>query len=261
MGVLNVTPDSFSDGGVNFTWEAAVKRGLDLVREGADIIDIGGESSRPGASPVAADEELRRVRPVVSALSESTDRPISIDTYKAVVARECLEHGAAIVNDISALGDPEMAGVAAEFDAGVVLMHMQGTPRTMQIAPDYQDVVTEVRDFLAGRLEKAKAAGIRADRVAIDPGIGFGKTREHNRQLLWELERFAGLGRPLLIGTSRKGTLSKITGRETSDLTVASVVSALAAIRKGARVVRVHDVGAMADAIKVWEAQVGWDVP
>jgi dihydropteroate synthase len=259
MGILNVTPDSFSDGGLSDSLGSALARGLELVGEGADIIDVGGESSRPGATPVSPDEELRRVMPVVEALASSIEQPISIDTWKALVVRKCLEAGASIVNDITALGDPEMAEVVAEYDAAVVLMHMQGTPQTMQVAPQYDDVVAEVVDFLARRIEQAEAAGISRDRIAIDPGIGFGKRTEHNLLLLRNLERFASLGRPLLIGTSRKGLLGKITGRGPGELATASVASALAAIARGARVVRVHDVGPMADAIAVWEAQVGWD--
>src|SRR5512135_3549409 len=247
MGIVNVTPDSFSDGGRAWTRDDAVAQALRLVDEGADLLDIGGESSRPGAEPVAAEEELRRVVPVVEALAPRVGAPISVDTTKAEVARRALEAGAAIINDIRALGgDPALPRLAAEARAGVVLMHLAGTPRTMQVHPRYGDVLREVRDYLAAR-------------IAIDPGIGFGKTFEHNLELLRNLDQFATLGCAIVIGTSRKGLLGTLTGRPVSERATASVVSSLAAATQGAHVVRVHDVGPMADAIKVWTALRGWD--
>ncbi len=229
-----------------------------LSAKGPHLLDIGGESSRPGAAPVPLVEELRRVLPVVERLADSVAVPISVDTTKAEVARAALAAGAFIVNDITALGgDPEMAAVVADAGAGVVLMHMQGTPQTMQDDPHYEDVVAEVYEFLARRLEWAEARGIPRTQIAIDPGIGFGKRDVHNLALLRNLERFASLGCAVLIGTSRKGVLAKLIGRETGDRTVASAVSALAAIAAGASIVRVHDVAAVCDALCVWEAQRG----
>lgn len=243
MGVLNVTPDSFSDGGRYFDPERAVARGLEMAREGADILDIGGESSRPGAQPVAEDEERRRVEPVVRALARQTDRLISIDTSKASVAAVALEAGAHIINDITALrGDPYMADVARESGAGVVLMHMQGTPQTMQINPSYTDVVREVIDFLRARIAFAESAGISRECLAVDPGIGFGKTVEHNVALLSALLRFAELGRPVLVGVSRKRFLGALTGRDVHDRLVPSLIAMAFALMNGAQIVRVHDV-------------------
>jgi dihydropteroate synthase len=260
MGIVNVTPDSFSDGGRAWTRDDAVAQALRLVDEGADLLDIGGESSRPGAEPVAAEEELRRVVPVVEALAPRVGAPISVDTTKAEVARRALEAGAAIINDIRALGgDPALPRFAAEARAGVVLMHMAGTPRTMQDHPRYGDVLREVRDYLARRIEALEPLGIPRARIAIDPGIGFGKTFEHNLELLRNLDQFATLGCAIVIGTSRKGLLGTLTGRPVSERATASVASSLAAATRGAHVVRVHDVGPMADAIKVWTALRGWD--
>ena len=258
MGIVNVTPDSFSDGGLAGTLEAAVAHALHLVAEGADLLDLGGESSRPGAEPVPLDEELRRVIPVVEALAPLVAVPISVDTTKAEVARQALRAGASIINDIRGLdGDPDLSRLVAEAGAGVVLMHMAGTPQTMQVDPRYDDVVREVRDDLARRIERAEASGIPRDRIAIDPGIGFGKTFEHNLELLRNLDRFANLGCALLVGTSRKGFLGTLTGRPVGERATASVVSSLAAVARGANVVRVHDVGPMVDAIKVWTALHG----
>lgn len=243
MGVLNVTPDSFSDGGKFFSPDAAIARGVEMAREGADILDIGGESSRPGAIPVSAEEEIRRVEPVVTALAQQTDCLLSVDTTKASVAEAALRAGAHIVNDITALrGDPAIAEVARAHGAGVVLMHMQGTPQTMQDSPHYTDVVREVRDFLAGRLNAAAAAGIEADRIAVDPGIGFGKTVEHNVALLAGLDSFLALGRPLLIGVSRKRFLGVLTGREVQDRLAPSLAALAFALARGAHILRVHDV-------------------
>jgi dihydropteroate synthase len=259
MGIVNVTPDSFSDGGRLGGPEGAVAHARRLAAEGADLFDLGGESSRPGSEPVPVDEELRRVLPVVEALAAEVGGPISVDTTKAEVARRALAAGAAIINDITAMGgDPEMASVVAEAGAGVVLMHMQGVPRTMQDDPRYEDVVREVYDFLARRVEWAGSRGIPPERIAVDPGIGFGKTVAHNLEILRNLERFATLGCAVLIGTSRKGFLGTITGRGLADRATASAASALVACVAGARVVRVHDVAATVDAIKVWGAVRGW---
>jgi dihydropteroate synthase len=260
MGIVNVTPDSFSDGGRFGTFDEALRHARELIEQGADLLDIGGESTRPGSEPVSVVEELRRVLPLIEALRAEIDVPISIDTTKAEVARRALEAGASIVNDVTGLtGDPGMLPLAAETGAGVVLMHMAGTPRTMQLDPRYEDVVTEVHDALAERIEVAEAAGIPRERIAIDPGIGFGKTFDHNRELLRNLGRFGNLGCAVLIGTSRKGFLGTITGRPVDQRQTASVVSSLFATTRGAGIVRVHDVGAMVDAIKVWSALGDWE--
>jgi dihydropteroate synthase len=259
MGIVNLTPDSFSDGGLNTNREAAVSHARRLASEGADILDLGGESSRPGSEPVALAEELRRVIPVVEILADELSIPISIDTTKAEVARQALEAGASIINDISALGfDPAMAAVAADLGAGVVLMHMRGTPATMQMDTHYTDVVAEICDFLARRIEWTLAQGIPRERIAIDPGIGFAKTDKHSLEILRSLRRFESLGCAILIGTSRKGFLGKITGRSLVERASASAASSLAACLNGARVVRVHDVAPMVDTIKVWTVLRGW---
>jgi dihydropteroate synthase len=259
MGIVNLTPDSFSDGGLNRNVEAAVSHARRLAGEGADILDLGGESSRPGAEPVALEEELRRVIPVVETLAGEMSIPISIDTTKAEIARQALDAGASIINDISALGfDPAMAAVAAGSGAGVVLMHMRGTPATMQLDTQYSDVVTEVYDFLARRIEWTLARGIPRERIAIDPGIGFAKTHQQSFEILRSLRRFESLGCAVLIGTSRKGLLGKITGRSLVERASASAASSLAACLNGARVVRVHDVAPMVDTIKVWTVLQGW---
>jgi len=259
MGIVNVTPDSFSDGGQWASADAAIAHGLKLVEEGADILDVGGESTRPGAAIVPVDEELRRVIPVVEALARRTDAPISIDTTKPEVARRAIDAGASIINDVSALREPGMVEIAAATGAGVVLMHMLGTPQTMQDNPVYNDVVAEVRAYLAERLAWCEARGVPRSRIAVDPGIGFGKTHEHNLSLLRNLDQFATLGCVLLIGVSRKGTLKKITGRSMDRQMPSSVVCSLAACAMGAAVARVHDVGPMVDAIKVWNAVRGWE--
>jgi len=260
MGIVNLTPDSFSEGNRALDSSDSVARARGMVEDGADLLDLGGESSRPGSLPVDLDEELRRVLPVVLALSSQVAVPISIDTTKAEVASQALRAGAAIINDISALGaDRQMVDVAARFGAGVVLMHMQGVPQTMQVDPRYNDVVTEVHDFLAYRVEWAESRGIPRERIAIDPGIGFGKTGGHNLQILRNLDRFDDLGCVILIGTSRKGFLGSITGRPVTERASASVASSLAACLRGARVARVHDVAPMVDAIRVWNAVRGWE--
>lgn len=260
MGVVNVTPDSFSDGGRLSSPDAAAAHAARLEAEGADLIDLGGESSRPGADVVPLDEEIRRVVPAVEAIVAAVSIPVSVDTVKTEVARLAIKAGAVVINDIAALtGDPAMTRLAADTGAGVVLMHMAGTPQTMQINPRYDDVVAEVYEWLARRVEAVEAEGIPRARIALDPGIGFGKKFAHNLTLLRNLNRFASLGCAVLIGTSRKGFLGRITGRPLDQLSTASAVSALTAAVGGASVVRVHDVGPTADAIKVWTAQHGWD--
>ena len=244
MGVVNVTPDSFSDGGLFLATDAAIEHGLDLMEEGADLIDVGGESTRPGADPVPAAEELRRVVPVVAGLA-AAGALVSIDTSKPEVAGQAVEAGAVIINDVTALGDPEMAAVAGQHQVGLVLMHMQGSPRTMQIEPVYEDVVSEVSAFLIERAAVAEAAGVERRSLAIDPGIGFGKTVDHNLDLLRDLGVLADLGYPLVVGTSRKSFLRKVTGEQGgADLDLASAVSVALAVERGADVVRVHNVAA-----------------
>ncbi len=254
MGIVNATPDSFSDGGLAFRPADALARAEALVADGADILDIGGESSRPGADVVGTDEEIRRVIPLIEALSARVVVPISVDTTKPEVARLALAAGASIVNDITALSDPAMLALAVEYEAGVVLMHMQGTPQTMQIDPHYDDVVDEVLAYLAERIAVAERAGIPRERIAIDPGIGFGKRKSHNLALLRHLDRFATLGCAVLVGVSRKGFLTKLTGRDAKASPAATVACSLAAIQKGAGIVRVHDVAEMVEAVRVWGA-------
>lgn len=256
MGVVNVTPDSFSDGGKYLDAEAAIRHGEELTQDGAEILDIGGESTRPGAEPVGETEELRRVVPVVAALSgEAT---ISIDTSKAAVAAAAIDAGAEIVNDVTALrGDPGMAGLCAERGVGVVLMHMPGNPRTMQDDPRYDDVVDDVKAFLAERLEHAVGAGIAEERIWVDPGIGFGKTLEHNLELLRRLGELRELRRPLVIGTSRKSFIGGVDGSGVEDRIGGSIASSVLAAAEGADVLRVHDVAEMAQALAVTNAVLG----
>lgn len=251
MGIINCTPDSFSGDGTANDVARAVAQGREFVAEGADILDIGGESSRPGAAPVAADEEMRRVIPVIEALREY-GVPLSIDTVKPEVMRAALAAGATMINDINALRAPEAIEVAAGSDAAVCLMHMQGTPQTMQADPCYDDVVGEVTAFLAGRCAAVQAAGIARERIVTDPGFGFGKTAEHNLLLLRHLDRIAALGYPVLAGLSRKSLLGTLTGRKVTERVPASVAAALAAVAGGATIVRVHDVAATRDALAVW---------
>lgn len=253
MGIVNVTPDSFSDGGRTSSRDAALAHALQLVDDGADLLDIGGESTRPGSQPVTLEVELRRVVPVIEAIADRCRVPLSVDTSKAEVARQALRAGASIINDISSLAsEPEMVHVVSESGAAVILMHMRGSPATMQEDPRYDDVIGEVCEFLARRVEWAEAHGIPRARIAVDPGIGFGKTLEHNLVLLRNLERFANLGCALLVGTSRKGFLGTLTGRPVGRRAAASVASALAAVSRGANIVRVHDVADTVDALKVW---------
>jgi dihydropteroate synthase len=256
MGIVNVTPDSFSDGGQHFSSGAAVAHALELIRQGADILDIGGESSRPGAMPVSVDEELGRVLPVIEALVEQTTTPLSVDTCKAEVARASLTAGAHVINDITALqGDPAMATVVKDWGAGVILMHMQGTPATMQQAPHYGDVVAEVYRFLETRLQAAVDFGIARERVALDPGIGFGKTSAHNLELLARLAEFQRLGRPVCLGVSRKGFLGKRLGRAVERRLAGSLAAVCHALgRRAVQIVRVHDVEETRDAVTVYEA-------
>jgi dihydropteroate synthase len=248
MGVLNVTPDSFSDGGVHLDPDVAAAAARRMVEEGAAIVDVGGESTRPGADGVSAEEELRRVLPVLDRLGGEI--PLSIDTSKAQVARAALERGAILVNDVTALrGDPELAGAVAEAGAYLCLMHMQGEPRTMQEAPRYRDVAAEVAEFLAERLAVAVAHGVPEERICLDPGIGFGKTVEHNLELVRRLDVLLALGRPVLVGFSRKSSLRRLTGSD--DLLGASVAAAVAAYERGATILRVHDVRPTVDALTV----------
>jgi dihydropteroate synthase len=249
MGVVNVTPDSFSDGGLYLDPSAAIAHGEELLEAGAEILDIGGESTRPGAEPVAEAEELRRVVPVVEGLAGAT---ISVDTSKAAVAAAALGAGASIVNDVTALrGDPGMAALCAEREATVILMHMLGEPRTMQEDPVYADVVAEVKAFLAERVAFGRAAGIAAERIWVDPGIGFGKTTEHNIELLRGLGELAELGQPLVIGTSRKSFIGRLDGSAASERLGGTIASTVLAAAAGADVLRVHDVAEVGQALAV----------
>jgi dihydropteroate synthase len=255
MGIVNVTPDSFSDGGKHDTVEAAVAHALKLVEEGADVLDIGGESTRPGADAVSVEEEIRRVVPVIEALARQVQIPISIDTFKPEVMRAAVDAGAGIINDIRALREEGALEVAAQLGVPVVLMHMQGEPRSMQEAPHYDDVVGEVHRFLAERIFAAEMSGIDKRKLIVDPGYGFGKTTEHNLLLLAQQARFVELGVPVLAGISRKRSIGALTGRQLPAERVAGSVAAhLIAAQRGARIVRVHDVAATVDALKVWQA-------
>jgi len=253
MGIVNVTPDSFSDGHRFLAPEAAIAHAQRLIGEGAHIIDVGGESSRPGAASVSARDELERIVPVLRGLRDAPV-PLSVDTVKPEVMRAAIGEGASMVNDITALASPEARRTVAASDCAVCLMHMRGEPRTMQEAPVYGNVVQEVRDFLSARVAAAESAGIDRSRVAIDPGFGFGKTVEHNLELLRRLAEFTGLGVPVLVGWSRKSSLGRITGRGAEDRLPASIAAALVAVQNGANIVRVHDVGATCDALAVWQA-------
>ncbi|WP_237229191.1 dihydropteroate synthase [Rubinisphaera sp. JC750] len=253
MGIVNVTPDSFSDGGNFLDPQRAVDHALQLVEEGADILDLGGESTRPGAEPVSLDDELRRVLPVVELLAEQTDVPLSIDTTKAEVARRCLQAGAEIINDISGLTfDDDMPDVCAEYEAGIVCMHIKGTPQTMQQNPTYEDCVQEIRDWLQARLEFLESRGLKAEQTIIDPGIGFGKTAEHNLTLLSSVQLFRALGRPVLVGHSRKRFLKKIIGRDVDERLAGTVGVAIALAAQQTDIIRVHDVAAVRDSITAY---------
>jgi dihydropteroate synthase len=254
MGIVNVTPDSFSDGGRYFDSVAAVQRGLDLVSEGADIIDVGGESTRPTAKPVTEEEELRRISPVIEQLARQVKVPISIDTRKPIVARAALRAGASIVNDIAAnRNDTEMWQVVAQAGAGYVAMHMQGRPETMQINPVYQDVVGEVEEFFSDRLRRLEQAGICAEQVILDVGFGFGKTLDHNLELLAALKRFTRFRRPLLLGVSRKSFIGKSHGLEMEDRLPAALACSCWAVHSGAQAIRTHDVAATVTALRMTE--------
>jgi dihydropteroate synthase len=255
MGVVNVTPDSFSDGGRFLDADQAVAHGLELAAQGAEILDIGGESTRPGAEPVSEAEELRRVIPVVEQLAARVKIPLSIDTIKPAVARAALQHGASIVNDVAANRDDDaMWRAAAEACAGYVCMHMQGTPQTMQVNPVYADVVKEVGDFFRERLQRLNACGVKPDQVVLDPGIGFGKTLEHNLQLLAGLRSFTNIQRPLLLGVSRKGFMGKLLGPDVPARLPASLACACLAVEAGVQIIRAHDVAETVQAVRMTEA-------
>jgi dihydropteroate synthase len=257
MGVLNVTPDSFSDGGRFLATEAAVEHALRMVEEGAAIIDIGGESTRPGADPVSADEELRRVLPVIKRLRQLTQAIISVDTSKPEVIRGAAAAGAGLINDVRALREPGALNAAAAAECAVCLMHMQGDPRTMQQSPSYVDVVKEVKAFLDERAQSCRAAGVSSDRLVIDPGFGFGKTLEHNLELLRRLGELRTDGLPLLVGLSRKAIVGKLTGRGAGERDYGSVALAVIAALNGARIIRAHDVAATVDALRTVAAVMG----
>ena len=258
MGVINATPDSFSDGGKYTDPGQAARRAREMAEEGAGIIDIGGESSRPGAESVSTEEELRRVIPVIKAVKEAVNVALSIDTYKEEVARKALEEGVQIVNDITALcGDPAMAGTIAEFGAGVVLMHMKGTPRVMQDDPRYDDVMGEIIAYLSESILIAERAGIDPGKIIVDPGIGFGKKLDHNLTILKNLDQLERLGKPILIGTSRKSFIGELTGKDTSNRIFGTAASIAAGVMNGASIVRVHDVASAKDVTRVIDAIKG----
>ena len=261
MGIVNVTPDSFSDGGRHDQVDAAVAFGMRLVEEGADILDVGGESTRPGASEVPVEEELRRVLPVIERLARETTLPVSVDTSKPEVMRAAVAAGAGMINDVRALRADGALEAASAAGVPVVLMHMLGDPGSMQQAPDYDDVVADVHRFLAERLFAAEMAGIPKKRLVVDPGFGFGKTSAHNLLLLRQLSKFGDLGVPVLAGLSRKRTLGELTGRDVHERVHASVAAAVLAAEYGARIVRVHDVAATVDALKVWHAVAAQPAP
>lgn len=253
MGIVNVTPDSFSDGGHHMQCEAALAHAQQLIQQGADMLDIGGESTRPGANPVGIQEELDRVMPVIEGL-RGTPVAVSVDTCKPEVMRAALAAGASMINDINALQQPEALAAVAASNAAVCLMHMQGSPQNMQMRPHYQDAVSEVKEFLRARIVAVETAGVARERIVVDPGFGFGKTLAHNLDLLRNLDALNELGVPVLAGLSRKSMLGAITGQDVEHRVHASVAAALLAVQRGARIVRVHDVRATCDALKVWEA-------
>ncbi|MBN1588951.1 MAG: dihydropteroate synthase [Pirellulales bacterium] len=258
MGVVNVTPDSFSDGGRFLEPSAAVDHALELIDAGAELLDVGGESTRPHAAPVDTDEELRRAMPVVERLCDQTNVPLSIDTRKAQVAREAIAAGAEIINDVTGLaGDPRMVEVAVESHAAVCAMHMLGTPETMQDDPTYANVVGEVRDYLAGRRDVLVAAGVDRQRICLDPGIGFGKTTEHNLALVGRAGEFHSLGCPLLFGPSRKAFIGRVLADPETDRTAGTIGVTLALARSGVQIIRVHDVAEIREALVLFEAAGG----
>jgi dihydropteroate synthase len=255
MGILNVTPDSFSDGGQFFNPGKAVEHGLEMAAKGAAIIDVGGESTRPGSDPISAGQQIQRVVPVIEALRERSNVPVSVDTYKFEVAKAALQAGAGMINDITALSDERMGELAAERKVPVVLMHMQGTPATMQIEPKYDDVVGEVLEFLLDRAKRAEKIGISKDMIFIDPGIGFGKTTEHNLSLLRDIDKFVAAGYRVLVGASRKRFIGEITGKDKPSERIFGTAATVALCASaGVSLVRVHDVAEMADVVKVTNA-------
>ena len=251
MGIVNVTPDSFSDGGKFSSTNLAVAHALKLISEGADILDIGGESTRPGAEPVSLDEELNRVIPVIEALHKVSSVPISVDTYKPEVMRLAIAAGADMVNDVRALQEEGALEVVANSQVGLCLMHMQGTPQSMQLSPSYVDVVNEVKQFLTDRLNVTLASGMTKNRILLDPGFGFGKTRTHNIELIKHLEQLTEIGQPLLVGLSRKSVLAAIAGDDENQRLYAGIAASVVSAMKGAKILRVHDVKATVDALKV----------
>lgn len=255
MGIVNVTPDSFSDGGLYASTDNAIRHAVQLIEEGADILDIGGESTRPGSVPVCVEEELRRVLPVVRNLVNK-NIPISVDTSKPEIMRATIKAGATMINDINALRAPEALEVVAAGGAAVCIVHMQGKPKNMQVDPQYDDVVTEVKDFLRQRIDAAQAAGIPRERITIDPGFGFGKTLKHNLKLLRYLDHFTDMGVSVLVGLSRKSMLGEVTDNKVSNQIYSSVSAALFAVTKGAKILRVHDVKATKDALAVYNAVI-----
>ena len=252
MGILNVTPDSFYDGKLFFNPDKAIEHAKQMVKDGADIIDVGGESSRPGSEPVSEEEELRRVSPIIKKLKDEIKVPISIDTYKPRVAEECIKLGASIINDINGLRNEEMINAAAKYKVPVIIMHMKGSPKTMQKNPEYKDVVKEIKQFLAQQIKKTKKAGIRD--IIIDPGIGFGKTTEHNLEILKSLDKFKELKCPILIGTSRKSFIGNITGLPVNERLEGTLASIAIAVMNGANIMRVHDVKECKRALMVADA-------
>ncbi len=260
-GIINVTPDSFSDGGLHVDSAAAITHGLKLVEEGADVLDIGGESTRPNAEPVSAQDEIARIVPVIEALAKQTSVPISVDTSKPDVMRAAVAAGAGIINDVYALRLDGALDAAAELKVPVCLMHMLGEPRTMQDDPHYDDVVSDVRRFLAERMFACEMSGIDKKKIVVDPGFGFGKTLEHNLALLRALDQFAALGVPLMVGLSRKAMIGTLTGRSVDQRAVGSAAAAMIAVQKGAMIVRVHDVAETRDALAVWKAVAAGAAP
>ncbi len=254
MGVLNVTPDSFSDGGLFYEPDAAIRRGIEMVEQGADLIDIGGESTRPKSEPVPADEEWRRAGPVIEALSRTTDVPLSIDTMKPEVAEKAVRSGASIVNDVSGMRDPAMVRFVASAKVGVVAMHMLGNPKTMQEHPRYPDVVGDVKTFLAARIAALQEAGVPSESIAVDPGVGFGKTLEHNLTLLRHLDALSAMGHPVVVGLSRKSFIGLLGAGEKGERLPGSLAAAALAVARGANVVRAHDVQETVRAMRVADA-------
>jgi dihydropteroate synthase len=254
MGILNVTPDSFSDGGRYFAPDAALRHGLEMVEAGADLLDVGGESTRPGSDPVPADEEWRRIGPVIHDLANKVDVPLSVDTMKPDVAAKAVDAGASIVNDVAGMREPAMVRVVAGSRAGAVVMHMLGNPKTMQTHARYEDVVGEVSSFLVDRIRALETAGAATEAIAVDPGVGFGKTREHNLALLRNLDRIVALGHPVVVGVSRKSFIGQLGGGASGERLSGSLAAASLAVAKGAHIVRVHDVGETVRAIRVVDA-------